>query len=169
MNFTQREKLLVGFAAVFLITVAAFFGFRYFTDKFLSIDERIQEKAYEASQIEKLGKEYEELQRINPNDAGESLSIYIENALQQLNLTETTKLVPSELSIKKQFLKKMVKVQFNSKVPARTVLELINKIENEKGHIYRIESFSSAKDLKKKGYYSFRMIVASYDRLKKKS
>ena len=75
MNFTQREKLLVGFAAVFLITVAAFFGFRYFKDKFLSIDERIQEKAYEASQIEKLGKEYEELQRINPNDAGESLSI----------------------------------------------------------------------------------------------
>ena len=69
----------------------------------------------------------------------------------QLSLADIARLTPRETAIGKNYSKKSVKISFKREIDSRAVLSLIDKIESEKGTIFRIEKLVTKKHSRKKG------------------
>ena len=164
MQLTQRERLFVGIGVVFIVALAVYGGVRFLKNQF-NIDKELQAALSERQQIETLGNRYRILlNQKSPQgqQSGPTIDRYIEDLVTSLGLVEQVTIRPTETVVKK-IRKRTISMAFR-KTEAKPVLDLINRIEQEKGDVYKIESYASRPTGKTPGYYIFNLKVSSYEK-----
>ena len=149
MTLTSREKTFIYIGGFFILVFLAVPGVRYVKKKLARLDKDLQSLEGEKDKIVLYGTDYTNIQKPPANT--EDIILYLENLVSELSLADIARLTPRETAIGKNYSKKSVKISFKREIDSRAVLGLIDKIESEKGTIFRIEKLVTNKHSRKKG------------------
>ena len=149
MTLTSREKTFIYIGGFFILVFLAVPGARYVKKKLARLDQDLQSLEGEKDKIILYGTDYTNIQKPPANT--DDIILYLENLVSQLSLADIARLTPRETAIGKNYSKKSVKISFKREIDSRAVLSLIDKIESEKGTIFRIEKLVTKKHSRKKG------------------
>lgn len=168
-KLTERERFIVIFGSIFIVTFFIFAVVYRVTDYRNSISEEAQETREQFSQLEKMVKDYNYYKSLKSGDGEEVSKLY--NKLNVILLRHQLKDKVSSMKdykniIQKEYEKLTIEVSFHS-VPLNNVMKMIYDIEIQKQMNSRVEHFTFKRPLAGKELFDVTIRLSSYTRLKK--
>ncbi len=166
IQISNREKLFIIWGFFALVFIAIFYVVLEFRSELQILEEKKINALNDKSKLHQLSIEYQKLKNISKdiksNNLGIDLTTEVENLLRQSNIPNNQFfLKPSSRDIEKKIIKDEVRITL-PEIPARSLLSIVQSIENNAKALLNIDYFQARPLQKKKGYYTASLTVVSY-------
>ncbi len=166
LHLTEREKLIL-FGGSIVLSIMLFLAGLYKANNLLAnIKEQEDQWTHESIVLQNLGREYRLLKNLSANIVNQKgasdVTIDIEKLLVQNNLKSFhPNLIPRRSKVEKKYIKSEVQITFKE-IPMQPIFTLINQVENYPDKFLKITNLATRPLLKKVGYYSVSITIATF-------
>ncbi len=164
MHLTRREKIFLGFGALYLLFIGGYFFLNWYQEKIDLWEKEYLSLLDERRKIEEMGRRYQFLKKLQLPYPQEDLLTEIENLLQNYQLREyATSILPAERYLEeRKYKKRSLQIHFKP-LPIDKFLPFIEAIEKNYP-TFQVERLHIRKFYQKEGYYYVSLRVVQFSR-----